>query len=120
LRERLNFYLKSIYPDTDDAILTDDFELDMNLSVSVTGKSGGGKTRSIDYMSTGYQDLVSFCSRAALIDVLFRREQPMIILDDPFVNFDADKITDARKMMSTLSEKYQIIYFTCHKSRTMK
>ena len=44
----------------------------------------------------------------------------MIILDDPFVNFDADKITDARKMMSTLSEKYQIIYFTCHKSRTMK
>lgn len=120
LRERLNYYLKSIYPDTDDAILTDDFELDMNLSVSVTGKSGGGKTRSIDYMSTGYQDLASFCSRAALIDVLFRREQPMIILDDPFVNFDADKITDARKMMSTLSEKYQIIYFTCHKSRTME
>ena len=120
LRERLNYYLKSIYPDTDDAILTDDFELDMNLSVSVTGKSGGGKTRSIDYLSTGYQDLASFCSRAALIDVLFRREQPMIILDDPFVNFDAAKISDAHQMMETLAKKYQVIYFTCHKSRTMK
>lgn len=120
LRERLNYYLKSIYPDTDEAILTDDFELDMNLAVSVTGKSGGGKTRSIDYLSTGYQDLASFCSRAALIDVLFRREQPMIILDDPFVNFDAEKISDARKMMDTLSQKYQVIYFTCHSSRSMK
>lgn len=119
LRERMNYYLKSIYPDTDDAILTDDFELDMNLAVSVSGKSGGGKTRSIDYLSTGYRDIASFASRAALIDVLFRREQPMIILDDPFVNFDAEKISDAKQMIKSLSKKYQIIYFTCHKSRSM-
>ena len=52
--------------------------------------------------------------------MLFRREQPMIILDDPFVNFDAEKISDARKMMDTLSQKYQVIYFTCHSSRSMK
>ncbi|MDD6380799.1 MAG: AAA family ATPase [Lachnospiraceae bacterium] len=120
LRERLNYYMKSLYPDSDDAILTDDFELDMNLAVSVSGKSGGGRTRSSDYLSKGYQDLASFCSRAALIDVLFRREEPMIILDDPFVNFDEEKLTDAKKLMQELSQKYQIIYMTCHESRSLR
>lgn len=120
LRDQLTHYLKMIYPDTDEAILTDDFELDMNLSVTVSGHSGGGRTRSMDYLSTGYQDLASFSSRAALIDVLFRREQPMIILDDPFVNFDAPKLADVKTMVAALSQKYQIIYFTCHESRSMK
>ena len=120
LRERLNYYMKSLYPDSDEAILTEDFELDMNLSVSVSGKSGGGRTRSSDYLSKGYQDLASFCSRAALIDVLFRKEEPVIILDDPFVNFDQDKLSEARKLMKELSGKYQIIYMTCHESRSMR
>lgn len=120
LRDRLNYYMKSLYPDSDDAILTDDFELDMNLSVSVSGKSGGGRTRSSDYLSKGYKDLASFCSRAALIDVLFRREEPMIILDDPFVNFDEEKLADAKRLMQELAEKYQIIYMTCHESRSLR
>lgn len=120
LRSRLSHYLRRLYPGSDPAILTDDFELDMKMAVSLHGKSGGGRTRSADYLSTGYQDLASFASRAALVDVLFRREEPILILDDPFVNFDAEKLQRARILLEELSKKYQIIYFTCHESRDMK
>ena len=96
---------------------SDDFELDMSMSVSLHGKSGGGRTRTAEFLSTGYQDLASFASRAALVDVLFRREEPILILDDPFVNFDAQKLACAKRLLEELSGKYQIIYFTCHDSR---
>ncbi|SDW92850.1 Uncharacterized protein YhaN [Lachnospiraceae bacterium KHCPX20] len=120
LRSRLSHYLRILYPGSDPAILTDDFELDMSMSVSLHGKSGGGRTRTAEFLSTGYQDLASFASRAALVDVLFRREEPILILDDPFVNFDAQKLACAKRLLEELSRKYQIIYFTCHESRGME
>ncbi|MCR4867847.1 MAG: hypothetical protein K5889_00025 [Lachnospiraceae bacterium] len=120
LRSRLSHYLRILYPGSDPAILTDDFELDMSMSVSLHGKSGGGRTRTAEFLSTGYQDLASFASRAALVDVLFRREEPILILDDPFVNFDAQKLACAKRLLEELSGKYQIIYFTCHESRGME
>ena len=88
--------------------------IDTDLKVS---EDAEGKLRESGYLSAGYKDIVNFCSRMALIDALFTGEKPPVILDDPFVNFDDDKMPAALKLVKDMSEEKQIIYFTCHKSR---
>ena len=91
-----------------------DANIDVNLNVKLD--QNGGK-RDVSYFSTGYQDLIYLCIRFSLIDALFENENPFVILDDPFVNLDEEKIKNSIDLINKISEKYQIIYFVCHESR---
>jgi len=91
-----------------------EFVLDTNFNVSIIEC---GQQREIDYFSEGYKSLIDVCLRFALIDALFGNEKPVVILDDPFVNFDDDKLKMAKKMLKLIAEDFQIIYFVCHESR---
>ncbi len=71
------------------------------------------------YLSAGVQDLTEICKRFALIDLVFDKEKPFIILDDPFVNLDDKNLLIARQILKSLSQKYQIILLTCHSSRNI-
>ena len=55
--------------------------------------------------------------RLALIDCLYEKEKPFVILDDPFVNYDEEKLVDTTKLLKEISNEIQIVYFTCHQSR---
>lgn len=88
--------------------------LDVNLNAEV---NENGSNKKIDFLSTGFKDLIYICMRLSLIESLFEGEKPFIILDDPFVNLDEEKIENAMKLIKTKAEKYQIIYFVCHESR---
>lgn len=94
-----------------------DFDITMDLAVQVIRN---GATHSSDYLSHGYQDLVGLCARFALVDVLYHKEKPMIVLDDPFTNLDEEKTERALKLLSDIAKERQIIYFTCHESRMPK
>jgi uncharacterized protein YhaN len=87
----------------------------LNLSFSELGEN-----RDIDYYSQGYKDLVYIAIRLSLIKMLFK-EKPIIILDDPFTDFDDGKTNRALKFLNDLSQGkdsgYQIIYLTCSQSR---
>ena len=78
-----------------------------------------GVLRAADGYSTGVQDLLSFCVRIALADVLFAEEKPVLVFDDPFVNLDDDKTERAKWLTRELSKKYQILYLTCKQERTL-
>ena len=91
-------------------------EIDLDVKLKVQIKEQGAN-KDVDYFSTGYKDLIYICMRLSLIDALFENEKPFIILDDPFVNLDENKIKNARSLLNQLSKKYQIIYFICHESR---
>ena len=106
--ESFNQYMKLI---NQDEINT---SIDVNLDAKIDYK---GSKKDIDFMSTGYKDLIYICMRFSLIKALFRDEIPFIILDDPFVNFDESKTEHALKLIKELSKDYQIIYFICHNSR---
>lgn len=108
LENSLNKYLSYIDGNETSA------KIDIDLNVTVEEKSG---QKDVGYYSAGYQDLFDICKRFALIDVLFTKEKPFIILDDPFCNLDEKKIASAISLVKKLSEEYQIIYFVCHKSR---
>lgn len=71
------------------------------------------------FLSAGVQDLVEICKRFALIDLVFSKEKPFIVLDDPFVNLDDKNLEVARHILKSLSQKYQIILLTCHSSRNI-
>jgi len=68
-------------------------------------------------LSVGYQDLIGVALRFALADAMYPEEKPFLILDDPFVNFDSQKLARAKQLLDEVAERYQIIYFTCHESR---
>lgn len=52
-----------------------------------------------------------------MIDALFDREKPFLILDDPFVNLDDARIRRALGMLRQLSTEHQILYLVCNSSR---
>ena len=79
-----------------------------------------GMQKELGYFSAGYQDIITFCARLALLETVFKDIKPTIILDDPFTNCDDNKLLVALNMLENLSEKYQIIYLVCHSSRKIK
>lgn len=90
--------------------------INTDLEVSV---DESGQTHESIYLSDGYKDMVNFCSRMALVDALFKDVKPPIILDDPFVNLDDDKVPKALKLVKDISNENQVLYFACHQSRAI-
>lgn len=96
------------------------FQESMQIHVDQEGAVGvvaHGMIRSSETFSFGMQDLFGICLRFSILDVMFPDEKPYLLLDDPFVNLDQEKIEKAKSMLEMLSQQYQIIYFTCHESR---
>ncbi len=91
-----------------------DAKLDTELNVGVV--EAGEKHSSASY-SAGIRDILALALRFSLIESLFENEKPLVILDDPFVNLDEERIREAKKALEILSEEYQILYFICHESR---
>lgn len=90
----------------------------MDADISVTRRALGGQ-RQIDAFSSGSRDLIYLGLRIALADAMYEGEKPFLILDDSFVNLDDGKLQLAERFLEEITEKYQVIYFTCHKSRAM-
>lgn len=76
-----------------------------------------GSAHDVASYSSGYRDLLDLCFRMALVDTVFEGEPPFIVMDDPFANLDAGKISRAMMLLALLAQGKQIIYFTCHASR---
>ena len=70
-----------------------------------------------NFLSTGFSELVDFCTKLALVDCMFENEKPSLILDEPFSNLDETKTQKALNLLKELSREYQIIYFSCHTKR---
>lgn len=77
-----------------------------------------GELRDTKWLSAGYQDLVGVCMRLALVDAMYKQEKPFLILDDPFVNLDMEKVEAGNQLLLSVANEYQVIYFTCHDSRS--
>lgn len=91
------------------------YSMDADIKLSFMEK---GDKRDIVTLSQGYKDLAGICMRMAMVEAMYKEEKPFIIFDDPFVNLDDEKMNGGMKLLRHLSREYQIIYFTCHESRT--
>ena len=88
--------------------------IDANINLRIKEK---GELREVHMLSAGYQDLLGVCMRLALVDAMYKEEKPFLILDDPFVNLDQEKVEAGNELLNEVAKEYQIVYFTCHKSR---
>ncbi len=78
-----------------------------------------GVLHTTECYSAGWKELVWFCTRLSLVQAIFEKEPPTLVLDDPFSDLDDKKTEKAKKLVKELSGRYQIIYFTCKKERAL-
>lgn len=83
-------------------------DADWNITMDCTEKGNIEPT----VVSTGTADQVYFALRAACTDLLSAGRTMPMILDDPFVNFDRDRLTRVLDVLKALSEHNQIILLT--------
>lgn len=110
LQSAFNRYLDTVT----NSLKKADIDIDFNVKINENGSS-----QPVEYYSQGYKDIFDICKRFALIDVLFAKEKPFLILDDPFCNLDEDKLRLALNLLKETSKTYQILYFSCHDSRVI-
>jgi len=63
--------------------------------------------------SRGTIDQVYLATRLALVEVLAQGKSPPLVLDDPFVHFDEERLQAAMDLVRRLSSQYQVLLFTC-------
>ena len=95
----------------------ENWTVDANMKLRVKEQ---GELRDTQWLSRGWQDLIGVCMRFALVDAMYPEEKPFLVLDDPFVNLDDDKLARGKELLIALEKEYQAIYFTCHESREYK
>lgn len=79
-----------------------------------TGNSEESVMRRSEFLSAGTVDLLYLAVRLAVCKIAMQEEDPCpLILDDPFVNFDAERERQAMKLLEKLAEDRQIILFSC-------
>lgn len=89
-------------------------DLDLNLTFE-----NGGIGRELSYLSTGLRAIAEICLRLALTDALYPTSPPPLLLDDPFVALDEENLETARALLRELAKERQILYLTCHPSRSL-
>lgn len=115
MQESFNRYLR-LLSDADDGKTPESF-IDASFDVSLRAE---GKTRGTECFSRGWQDAIRFCLRLSLVSALYREgEKPFLLLDDPFVNLDDRRLAAAQRLLGSLAQEYQILYFVCRSERRL-
>lgn len=94
-----------------------EFQLDANVHMT---RRAYGEARDVESYSSGNRDLVDICLRMALVDAMYQDEKPFVVMDDPFVNLDRKRTEHALDFLKDIAEEYQVIYFTCNESRSIR
>ena len=120
IQHRFRHYMQLLTQEDHGSLLSDEYAIEAytvtpDFQVNI---SKYGRTRAAISMSRGGRDLIALCLRFAICDALFDKEHPTLILDDPFINLDDDKISAAMKLLKKIAEERQILYLSCHSSRT--
>ena len=91
-----------------------EFQIDANMNIS---RKEEGVFHDVETQSDGYGDVIGLCIRMALLDVMYEKEKPLVIMDDPFTNLDEEHLKGAKEFLKIVSQRYQILYMTCHQDR---
>jgi DNA repair exonuclease SbcCD ATPase subunit len=65
-------------------------------------------------LSAGARDQLYLAARLALVDVVAGGNSLPLILDDPFVHFDATRRERTRALLREIGKTHQVILLTCH------
>ncbi|MBU1275994.1 MAG: AAA family ATPase [Proteobacteria bacterium] len=82
----------------------------------IKARSGpGAPERDSGALSRGTRDQLYLCLRLALAQEITAQGEPLpLILDDPLVNFDAQRLGASLGMLCQLATERQVLLLTCH------
>ena len=85
-------------------------ELDDDWEPQIRTKEG--KSVEIEVLSTGARDQLYFAMRLALAELMSQEVSLPIVLDDPFVHFDSERLKISKKILTEISKEHQVILFS--------
>ncbi len=109
LEPRIGAYFRRITQGRYTQVEADD---DLNLRV-FSQEKGDWVTPDSGELSRGTVDQLYLAARLALLDLLYRDTKPPLLLDDPFVKFDADRREQAMALCKEIAQEHQVLLFTC-------
>lgn len=110
VRERLQPYLKLLFPSTD--LLLDEDGLE------IKSLRRGEAEEPFTSLSIGAREQIAVLARLALADLLREKGKPVaLILDDALVNCDDDRFRRMGTALRRAAEHVQILILTCHEAR---
>ncbi len=74
-------------------------------------------TLSPDRLSQGARGALAIAIRIALAESYLQSSNGFVMLDDPFVHMDTDRLGQAISVVKSFSEKHPVIFFTCHENQ---
>lgn len=86
--------------------------LQRNLSALVQSR-GESVPRECGFLSRGAMEQLYLSLRIGLLELLDENGLCPLVLDDAFVSFDGERLCFAMELLQELSEKRQVILFTC-------
>lgn len=89
-----------------------DVKTDENFRISVKDEATG-KTVPADELSGGAVDQLYFAARFAAAELMLVDKSVPLFLDDCFVQYDEQRLTNALKFISSAAGKRQVILFSC-------
>jgi DNA repair exonuclease SbcCD ATPase subunit len=75
------------------------------------------QTASVEHMSAGEKEQIYFATRLALAEVLSEGERQALVLDDPLVNTDPERLPRVLKLITEKSDRLQFVILSCHPER---
>ena len=85
-----------------------DIQLDKKLKV----KRKDGKKFDVEYLSRGTSEQLYFALKLAFVEQVADKIALPILIDDAFVNFDAQRTNYIVKLLEELAQKTQVLIFT--------
>jgi DNA repair exonuclease SbcCD ATPase subunit len=70
-----------------------------------------------EQMSAGEKEQIYFATRLALAEVLSEGERQVLVLDDPLVNTDPERLPRVLELIEEKSDRLQIVILSCHPER---
>ena len=110
VRERLQPYLRMLFPETELHLNEDDLE--------IVSLRRDGVDEPFGSLSIGAREQVAVLTRLALADLLREKGRPVaLILDDPLVNSDDERFRRMELALRKAAASLQIVILTCHEAR---
>jgi len=112
LKESVAAYLKEL--SSGGASYSAGLDKDLNLFIEADGEP-----RDLNYFSQGLQDLTYFALRMSMLDLIYKKEKPFIILDEPFASYDDRHMEMAGALLKKTAADKQVIYMTSQKAHVI-
>lgn len=109
LEKRVNQLLRSLTGLRYDGIMFDEKLVPVGVRVS-----GISEPEPWERLSYGLREQISVLTRLALGEITGGTDRQMVVLDDPLVNTDDQRMVEMFHVFEALSDKLQLVIFTCH------